>query len=158
MNKSDTLSKQVLHLTNSDDRTFDFAKCQFFQFCAESPSTSLAISAKATSLSLSLSLSLFHSLYFMVKLFAVFIVDKEIFSCRRRRLYRPKQKAVVFMLNHKKLYNSCKAKFHSCDCWADPDVHLILLKSSMQQCDQIWRNFASLELNKISLAILWGFI
>ena len=32
----------------------------------------------------------------------------------RSRLYRPKQKVVVFILNPKKLCNTCMAKFHSC--------------------------------------------
>ena len=59
-----------------------------------------------------------------------FTAAMEPFSSRRWRLVWPKQKAVVFVLNPKKLCNRCMAWFHS--CWTDPVAHL-LLKSSMPQ-------------------------
>ena len=41
-------------------------------------------------------------------------LSMELFSSRRWRLYRPKQKAVVFMLNLKTFYNKHVALFHRC--------------------------------------------
>ena len=54
----------------------------------------------------------------------------------RWRLYRPKQKAVVFMSNPPKICSPCMALFHTCLTV----VHLLLLKSSMVGC--VWEVYA----------------
>ena len=46
-------------------------------------------------------------------------------------LFRPNWYAVVFMTNPKKLCITFMRTFH--DYWADPIVHLLLLKSSMSK-------------------------
>ena len=58
----------------------------------------------------------------------------ELFSSRKWRLDRPKQKAVVYMLKHPKIMQHLHGIISKLfDCWANPVVHLILLKSSMNQ-------------------------
>ena len=54
-------------------------------------------------------------------------LSMELFSSRRWRLYRPKQKAVVFMLNLKTFYNKHMALFHRCLTVGS----ILLVKSSM---------------------------
>ena len=62
----------------------------------------------------------------------------KLFSSRRWRLYRAKLKTVLFMLNPKKLYDTWHGTIPKMfDCWIDPVVHLLLLKSFMTQHDQI---------------------
>ena len=56
-----------------------------------------------------------------------YIWDIELYSSRRWRLYRTKQKAVVFMSNPQKVMHSIFP--YMFDCWANPGVHLLLLKS-----------------------------
>ena len=93
-----------------------------------------------TSHSLSLSLSFFLSciltLHLSVLTNVLCILSlMEVFSSRRRRLYWPKQKAVVFMSNPKKLCSTCMALFNSCLTVVPiPVVHLILQKSSTSHC------------------------
>ena len=53
-----------------------------------------------------------------------FCVGMELFSSMRWRLHRPKQKAVVFMLNPPKIYNTCVEKFHS--CWTLGSIQLFI--------------------------------
>ena len=79
----------------------------------------------------------------------------ELFSRRRWRLDRPKQKAVVFVLNPKN-YVTC--------AWHYSIVVWLLGRSSCSspdlwyQCDQIWRIFATLAQRLHFLAIMKGFI
>ena len=55
----------------------------------------------------------------------------ELFSNRRWRLDRPKQKAAVFILNLKKIMQHMHGIIPKLfDCWTDPDVHLLLPKNS----------------------------
>ena len=60
----------------------------------------------------------------------------ELFNSKRWRLYWPKQKAVVFMLNPKKYASLAWHNSIMFDCLADPVVHLLPLKSSMPQKQQ----------------------
>ena len=59
------------------------------------------------------------------------LCSMELFSFRRWTLDRPKQKAVVFMLNQKNMQHMHGIIPKFFDCWADPVAHLLLLKSSM---------------------------
>ena len=56
----------------------------------------------------------------------------ELFNSKRRRLYRPEQKAVVFKSNPQKIMQHMHGTIpYMFDCWADPVVHLLLVKNSM---------------------------
>ena len=63
----------------------------------------------------------------------------ELFCRRRSRLYRPKWRAIVFLTNRKKYMKHMHGNIPWCmfDCWADPVVHMLLLKSSMLQLTAI---------------------
>ena len=78
----------------------------FFQRTSGGPSaiSSLATGATARTL-MSMRISPYHFLYTLAM---------ELFSRRRWRLDRPKQKAVVFMLNPTNLCNTCMSSFHRC--------------------------------------------
>ena len=64
-------------------------------------------------------------------------IGMELFSSRRWRLDRPKQKAVVFMFNSKNMQDMHGMIPKLFDCRADPVAHLLLRKSSMSKVKNI---------------------
>ena len=54
----------------------------------------------------------------------------KLFSRRRWRLYQPKRKAAVFVSNPKN-YAAHEWHWSMFNCWADPVVHLLVLKSTI---------------------------